>query len=186
MPTTLSKGGSTLLDVWDKRDDRVAPDVFIKAFNDLDLLIYRGQLHGRVYLEWTRAGEMHGVRGQTVLPHHRHERIVIQLDPRSLQEDWKLAWAILIHEMLHAYLFVTCGSDYEPCPVTGDRYHGPMFRRTLETIRSEFGFDKGQLNCRTQEMAAEWEKRCGVSVGSYGEDDVGINDSHYEGTDFHG
>ncbi|KAK5171614.1 hypothetical protein LTR04_000897 [Oleoguttula sp. CCFEE 6159] len=138
-------------DLW-SNDERDNPDVTIKAFNDLAKFLFIGRLQRRVCLHWSARSSMPSL-GTT--SYHADDTIEIELNMPELVRkdgklrDYKLAWAVLIHGMLHAYIVVMCarGEDWkEPWPHTeGKHSHGHTFRNTLQVIRKKLWLMKDEM-----------------------------------------
>ncbi|KAK5112816.1 hypothetical protein LTR85_011150 [Meristemomyces frigidus] len=94
---------------WSVPANSVTPDLYIKIFNDLDELLFDGQLCNRVLVTWE---DLHGdLLGNTSSRSNGNccpaDRIHIQLDRNMFYEESKAkVWGTLVHEMLHAYMFV--------------------------------------------------------------------------------
>ena len=103
----------------EKRMD-FGPDLAIKAFADLDLVFFGGQLRNHVRVQWVRASDHprfavpRGLWGATI---HLPERgkCVIRLNADLLlrqhhgDDPLGLIFGTLLHEMCHAYQIVRCG-----------------------------------------------------------------------------
>ncbi|KAL8695029.1 MAG: hypothetical protein Q9218_000397 [Villophora microphyllina] len=155
------------------------PDLVIKAFDDLDILFFRGILATRTQLGWADPNyilasgqDPEGIFGLTECLwygrcHISLNAIGIFLHTRN---PYTHMWATLLHEMVHAYFFVLCEHDR---PTRRDYYmgedwveggHGEHFRRVLTAVDKRFRkyFNMGAI--------ARWEAdlklkngRCGVA-----------------------
>ncbi|KAK6395349.1 hypothetical protein LTR65_000819 [Meristemomyces frigidus] len=114
--------------------NHATPDLFIKIFNDLNELLFDNQLYNRVFLTWEDLpDELLGRTGSrsdcTCCP---ADRIQIQLDRAMFYEESKSKiWGTLVHEMLHAYMFVV--TDHESA-------HGRDFERACRALGAALGF----------------------------------------------
>ena len=125
-------------------------DLVTKVFNDVDTLFFHGELKGRVQLEWM------DIAGTLGLPHcglTTTPGVNVHTSPRGVQlrlstsYDWaraarQAAFAMLIHEMLHAYFGIKCGwRCAEPVWEPGaDAFHGLWFMTAAKELerRTEF------------------------------------------------
>ena len=109
-------------------------DLLVKMFNDLDIILFHGDLRRRVCLKWVdmRLCGMPRQLGYTHCPMNWNtHRITIMM---SSDTEWRqfppeYALGVLLHEMLHAYFAVWCGHDtieiaWEPDQHPG---HGIIF-----------------------------------------------------------
>ncbi|KAK3176971.1 hypothetical protein OEA41_008297 [Lepraria neglecta] len=131
--------------------DQWGPDVVIKAVHDMDTAIFNGALRGKIAVLWADTELIREVAQD-------QQKMVLgmtasfgEIDPGTAMvylnsdeifkepEPQKKMWETVIHELVHAYLDVTCG-DFEPHPVDvtkGDSYsggHGFVFRSILNVI----------------------------------------------------
>ncbi|KAK4547316.1 hypothetical protein LTR36_000971 [Oleoguttula mirabilis] len=94
---------------WNLPSWQTTPDLYIKIFNDLDLLLFAGQLYKRVCISWKDLDNIEA----SALTWARmpfgwwHRRIRIHLGRSLYLESPKaVVWGTVIHEMLHAYIMV--------------------------------------------------------------------------------
>lgn len=120
---------------------RFGRDIVFKAFNDIDTVYFAGRLHHNVQLSWGDCPR--GVAGTTAPAYHRSSpipRVRITLDRALLKAATtrlRDVWAVLMHEMVHAYLMVLCArwrDDDERDPG-----HGRHFRRCMEAVQRGLG-----------------------------------------------
>ncbi|KAK5114071.1 hypothetical protein LTR85_010377 [Meristemomyces frigidus] len=122
--------------------------LLVKMFNDLDALVFGGDLYHRVYLCWVdmrlNVGG-HGELGITQYPgDYNRTRIRICM---STDIDWHLfprnyALGVLLHEMLHAYFNVWCRDDiYDPVEPGQNPDHGPMYTKAAKRIEKYTSMD---------------------------------------------
>ena len=100
------------------------PDLAVKAFADLDLVLFGGRLRDNVRLQWVKATDhprfeaSGGVRGAAIQLLERGKCLILlnadlHLREHSLDEDpLRLVFGTLLHEMCHAYGIVRCGHPY--------------------------------------------------------------------------
>ncbi|KAI4232501.1 MAG: hypothetical protein LQ349_004977 [Xanthoria aureola] len=128
------------------------PDLVIKAFDDLDIVFFRGVLATRTQIEWRSDEEIMGRRtGEKVLGlcirlGHGRARIVLNATRillHSAHVSWCM-WATVLHEMVHGYLDVLCDETH-PSPIDnamGEAWsvggHGQYFRRIITAIDDRF------------------------------------------------
>ena len=124
------------------------PDLLVKMFNDLDTVVFHGDLRYRVCLRWTdmRTLGMRGDGGCTLAPsNYNIGRIDIFL---SADIDWSaypddLPLGVLLHEMLHAYFMVWCrNATIEMDPEPGQLpTHGRIFMAAARRIERRMCVD---------------------------------------------
>lgn len=98
------------------------PDLAVKAFADLDLIFFGGQLRDNVRVQWVKATEhprfeaLNRLRGAAIrLPERGKCLILLNADSHlreehSRDEDpLRRIFGTLLHEMCHAYEVVRCG-----------------------------------------------------------------------------
>lgn len=134
------------------------PDLFIKAVKDLDEVLFGGLLYCRLLVTWE---DTTNYRGQTAYPRDHVPNFIDRIARSSYRyAHVKLAkftfalskkpdlWGALIHEMLHAFIFVaTDGGVEDPpggySPIGGrewDIYHGPLFARSCVALAERLDF----------------------------------------------
>ncbi|KAK4981039.1 hypothetical protein LTR66_010234, partial [Elasticomyces elasticus] len=88
-------------------------DLPFKVFNDLDHYLFRDTLGRQVCLTWKR---LQGQFGRTEHPesHGKDQRLKIYLTKNRVTR-WTRhrLWEVLLHEMLHAYLYIVATDDEE-------------------------------------------------------------------------
>jgi len=123
--------------------DHFGKDVVFKVFDDIDTVFFAGKLSQNVHLSWAdcpggrRAPHAAGVTCATGL---EARRVAIQLDNKILQlptTRLRDVWAVLIHEMVHAFLRVVAidPSDWDD----PDPGHGRHFRRCMAAVQKGLG-----------------------------------------------
>ncbi|MCJ1270485.1 hypothetical protein MMC22_010382 [Lobaria immixta] len=117
------------------------PDLIIKAFNDLDIVFFDGQLRGRTTIHWRRGswwaewersgGQSHKMYGVTRAVHHR--RAAIKLNAWEMfmnTADPKVTmWKVTLHEMvvsLYTSLALSILNATPNCTYTLPPYSMPM------------------------------------------------------------
>ncbi|KAK5137578.1 hypothetical protein LTR08_007873 [Meristemomyces frigidus] len=123
-------------------------ELLVKMFNDLDTLVFSGDLYHRVCFRWVdmrfTAEEYSGQLGFAQTPgpgRWNTERIRICMSSDLNWRQWPRFYAlgVLLHEMLHAYFMVWCG-DNDIGSAEG-HHHGPMFTRAAKRIEKYTGMD---------------------------------------------
>ena len=141
-----------LLQAYDLPRERMTQDLFIKIFNDLDILLFHGLLQKRVRVRWDNfTNEQLGLPldnkgpvgaytlGPQWLKQHVERTEIVLNAVRGLQAyNREIVWGGLIHEMLHAYLHITAAGfileSHIPRYFPGDEVHGPMFQRSCNVL----------------------------------------------------
>lgn len=97
-----------LENAWRMPTSQTTPDLYIKIFNDLNLYLFDDQLRNRVHVGWSNLGDLYGrTGGRTTCECCPESRVELLLDKGTFREESKAkVWGTLLHEMLHAYLFV--------------------------------------------------------------------------------
>ena len=122
---------------------RWGSDIAIKVFNDLDKIFFMGVLRGHVYLRWSDKSEHADWGGVTCYSPDR--RLMIQLSTKILKSSrasLRDVWAVLLHEMIHAYLRHQCGPtmrDDDPYSPPG---HGRIFQACMKAVQYRIGSPK--------------------------------------------
>lgn len=134
------------------------PDIAIKCFADLDLVLFAGKLRGNVCVKWLscekatryRFLRVHKTFGLTEHPRifERGRCCIVLNTDALLNDDRSLAWframfATLLHEMCHAYDHVMCPRHW--LSIGGEEAHGENFcsrisavhRRAQQVLRLE-------------------------------------------------
>ena len=126
-------------------------DMPIKMFNDIDILLFRGDLRRRVNVKWDSfraisiCQQPDQILGFTMPPNTSHApRVKIRL---NTDQDWarlgkRALLGTLAHEMLHAYFFIHCGVSgyHDLVTVPGmDSGHGFYFTRAAELMEVHSG-----------------------------------------------
>lgn len=130
-------------------------DLIIKMFNDLDTLIFHGDLRGRVNLRWEaldhvtvlgrhteKNGELLGVTIPPVSWHVPRVRIRLNVDVDWTQIPRWVLIGTVVHEMLHAYFYVHCGvvGYHDSITEEGmDRSHGRFFHAAARHVEAVWG-----------------------------------------------
>ncbi|KAL9034472.1 MAG: hypothetical protein Q9214_007027, partial [Letrouitia sp. 1 TL-2023] len=114
---------------------RWAPDIAVKAFPDIDTIFFRGALLGHVNVYWiagnrirARSRNQNGYLGVTEQMAKGRATIGLNADTIILsgtRDVFKTMCSVLIHQMIHAYLTVACGSM--PPPTQYDVTKGPAW-----------------------------------------------------------
>ncbi|OQO09053.1 hypothetical protein B0A48_05944 [Cryoendolithus antarcticus] len=130
-------------------------DLPAKMFNDLDLMIFHGQLRGRFVLRWeaTTIADP-GLLGNTLkIPSEGpsrpgHVRIALRYTM-----DWScyprpLMIGVLVHEMLHAYFIIMCGTGTEESTLR-DTAHGDYWMSAAVVIGQKTKLDLSALRIAT-------------------------------------
>ncbi len=122
-------------------------DVAIKAFNDLDVIFFMGRLRGNIYLRWSDKKDTGASQwlGLTLFAGLIAPRITIQLSTTYLKDircSLRDVWSTLIHEMIHAYLFLMVGEDAVGDDIGGIPMHGPCFEACINALQSRIGSPK--------------------------------------------
>ena len=109
------------------------PDLAVKAFTDLDLIFFGGQLRDNVRVQWVKATDhprfeaSSGDRGAAIQLPERGKCLVLlnaDLHLRELDQDedpLRLIFGTLLHQMCHAYEIVRCGHS---CSQVGNKRRG--------------------------------------------------------------
>lgn len=106
-------------DAWDRVDetwdDNISWDLTVKMFNDLDTIVFHGDLRNRVRVQWIdlRTIGEHGLAFTQPPANYNVGRITINM---SSDTNWTelpegLMLGVPLHEMLHAYFMVWCRDD---------------------------------------------------------------------------
>lgn len=132
---------------FDSDTDRKA---LLKVLNDLDLVLFHGTLRNRVYIEWygdfkfssTVAWCDHAHTG-----YNHSNRTSIHLDTNRAWFNVTLptkhhVLGTLIHEMMHAYLFIVTGAMdipevQETCVCKARVVHGLMWQESVRLLASK-------------------------------------------------
>lgn len=103
----------------------------IPKFESLDYFHFSEQLHGKVKVSWSRfEGKMADASGCTYDRNKKIKMIRIFLNwPLLRKYTRKIIYNVLLHEMIHAYLFVTNSTDVNS--------HGSDFCRLMKKINAE-------------------------------------------------
>ena len=140
-------------------------NLLYKVFNDIDTLFFGSHLHGNVYLtdsifSYICGGENVYILGRTHPRGARARRVAIEFNQLYLRKnietyslDRTLTWHLrdtlstLLHEMVHAYMLVRCGSFYTDICVEphDDVAHGVNFRRCMTAIQARLDAMGGQV-----------------------------------------
>lgn len=129
-------------------------DLPIKMFNDLDTLIFHGDLKHRVNMKWEACDKV-GISqsfggtllGLTIPPTTwsvPRIRIRINIDVDWRQLPRKMLIGTVVHEMLHAYYYVHCGVAGYQDVVTErgmDISHGVFFYSAGKRIEQRWGLE---------------------------------------------
>lgn len=124
-----------------QRAPRFGADIVFKVFNDLSTVYFAGALNHNVQLSWGDCPSG-GVAGTTSPAHYRSAipRVRITLDRALLKAATtrlRDVWAVLLHEMVHAYLMVLCARPRDEDE--RDPGHGRHFRRCLRAVQRGLG-----------------------------------------------
>ena len=124
-------------------------ELLVKTFNDLDAVVFGGDLFHRVYISWVNMcviGEGSGQLGLTVPPKNYEScriRICISSDM-----DWRkvprfYALGVLLHEMVHAYFIIWYReNELDPGKEHAENPgHGPTFMKAAKRIERYMGTD---------------------------------------------
>ncbi len=117
---------------------RWGPDIAIKAFNDLDKIFFMGKLRGHVYVYWEEGIHEDGA-GCTYDAGDFAPRITICLNSHvhmSVYYTLRDMWSTLLHEMIHAYLFLMVGRLVNPTDKGG---HGRCFVACMKALQYRIG-----------------------------------------------
>jgi hypothetical protein len=124
-----------LLAAYNLPSQKMTADLFIKIFNDLDIVLFNGMLRNRVHIQWKI---MRGAyfAGLTTEPTWTSESTVplkgakislnLHMDSKELAPEY--FWGVVVHEMLHAYLAIV--THNETLEHDTDDPNGPLFRRS--------------------------------------------------------
>ena len=171
------------------------PDLFIKIFNDLDLVLFHGLLRDRVLLRWdnvdlslfpkvvAEGGVVAGYTSEPLWLTQHIERTLIVLNISVFKHyNREATWGTLIHEMLHAYLYIStaCPANEQKCAKTrhaSDPSHGPLFERSCNALAWRLGFEgmvgNDLLACGAGNLGivvpVEWDRVTDVVVYYSGE-----------------
>lgn len=118
-------------------------------FNDIDTAIFHGDLKSRVYLQWINMYDIGKGHEASAFTYHdavgwNTTRIMICMGTELLGTVPKdQIMAVLVHEMLHAYLMVWCrdsegGERTDPRRGAG---HGPTFMECARWIEDKLDLD---------------------------------------------
>lgn len=129
----------TTVDAVEKRMD-FGPDLAVKAFVDLDVLFFGGQLRNHVRVQWVRASDHASfARGRecwgVAIYLRKRGKCLIKLNAdlhllQSRDEDpLRTMFGTLLHEMCHAYEAVRC----EESGING-RGHDEFFRTRIAVV----------------------------------------------------
>jgi len=140
----------------------------LKAFNDLDILLFHGVLRNRVHLQWIRHGKsQEGLIAWTAPPHsdiNPSHRIRIDMTVEGAwygySAEWGRpdVWGTLIHEMLHAYLLIMSGRRCETCLCSAKTNRGPHFCAAKKTISNALAFgDLGPESIHVTKALCHWD-----------------------------
>ncbi|KAF7186325.1 Adenylyl-sulfate kinase [Pseudocercospora fuligena] len=137
-------------------------DDLLRLFNDLDQLLFQGKLKHRVFVEWCRCPDIINKKGMTVSLHHpQHPAtrvgIHLHMDKAWFGGEFNRGkgdvWGILIHEMLHCYLYVAVDVNAHPlltienCSCGAVVCHGPMWEETAKLLAQKLNLDGLELKC---------------------------------------
>lgn len=112
-------------------------------FNDLDLLFYNGVLRDQICLKFfsRREGREKETLGETRERGSKAVRVenklcAVLLDPTRTRTLERLL-DVILHEMVHAYLFICCGQDQvDRCRLENETDgHGLAFSRVLGSVQ---------------------------------------------------
>ena len=103
----------------EKRMD-FGPDLAVKAFSDLDLMFFDGQLRDNVHVQWVKPNDdpefaaLRRVWGATMRPSKPGKCLIklnadLHLRQSHEVDPLRLMFGTLLHEMCHAYQTVRCG-----------------------------------------------------------------------------
>lgn len=119
----------------------LTPDLFIKAANDLDVVLFGGVLSQRTLISWEDLSTQNGrlLRG-TCLGGKLRFKVQIKLDRACFFVDSKeVLWGTLVHEMLHAYVDITwAGSG--PRGVANQHEHDEHFAQSVARLAERLAF----------------------------------------------
>ncbi|KAK5123085.1 hypothetical protein LTR85_003281 [Meristemomyces frigidus] len=127
----------------------------LEAFNDIDVLLFGGILRHRVHVQWTPQLGHETWLGTCSPPHsagNDSPRIMIELvqdhtwyESRTNRRAYE--WGTLIHEMLHAYLWVTTGgADDKVCTCKARVVHGPRWTAAIRALARKL--DIGEIHAK--------------------------------------
>jgi len=108
------------------------PRAMVKAFNDMDTVLFRGVLRRRVNIQWEVRLES-GCVGQAWYPRMENglptKQVHIRLSLIGLfGRRSEHLWDTLMHEMLHAYLYISTGGETDEYYTCGKHLdYGPLF-----------------------------------------------------------
>jgi hypothetical protein len=132
------------------------PDIGFKIFNDLDLTLFSGMLRHKACLRSKATST--GYLGQTEPAGQAAARVAIKLnvarmhstraDPRTCLPPYRELIKTLVHEMIHAFIYVECGgrpegrgtlkgvedAPWKIPPREDDNEHGPAFRLVMAEV----------------------------------------------------
>ncbi|CZS99142.1 uncharacterized protein RAG0_07602 [Rhynchosporium agropyri] len=100
-------------------DNNIVDDVALDSIlNSANALFFSGTLKGRVQWEWSSQARYHSeLIGTTALRRRADndgfETLIVLSEPilRSTKYDRRLLLSAFLHELIHCYLFVTCGFE---------------------------------------------------------------------------
>lgn len=105
-------------------------------FDSLDQCLFRGKLKGMVFLKWRSLSD--NSPGVTRVPGIKNPRISIELNTRPFDErgaDLDDMLDALIHQMIHAYFLVCCGTPLKDGQSDGRLLDALHFGVILSTIK---------------------------------------------------
>lgn len=123
------------------------PDIAIKCFADLDLVLFGGKLRGNVRVKWLpcekvrryRFLRVHKTFGLTEHPRifERGRCCIVLNTDTLLSDDRSLVWframfSTLLHEMCHAYEHVMCPRHW--LSIGGEDAHGETFCSRITAV----------------------------------------------------
>ena len=139
------KAKQRLLHAYKKSDWRSDRMLLLRHFDGLDVLLFNGTLRDRVCVQWVKHGVLSPKTVASTCIASGNMKIRIRLDQKlawfSLGQRRDFVWGTLVHEMLHAYLFLRTGTTastpqnhYEVCHCACRVSHGPLWRATVLTL----------------------------------------------------
>ncbi len=99
-------------------DPRWGPDVIIKALQDIDTVFFNSRLRGNVKVHWCNSnnesirGHLPRVPRGLMSPGERKGQCTVFLNADTIfakQNPCKQMWRTTLHELVHAYVYVTSG-----------------------------------------------------------------------------
>ncbi|KAI4159903.1 MAG: hypothetical protein L6R39_000279 [Caloplaca ligustica] len=131
--------------------EKWGPDLIIKAFDDLDLVFFRGVLATRTQISWMTTREIRAkgltssVFGFTEPLGHGRAHIVLNSTIIFLEDPNPFAqmWSTMLHEMVHAYFDALCDSTYpsRTDAAMGKEWldgHGHCFRKVITAVDKRY------------------------------------------------